>query len=947
MTGTFDGLTQGDVLPGETPVVDFSATPKIDKSGVELYPVNSEFGFVVTDFDGAISKDFITNPEYEEGFVGDIFENGEQVGLMVSDAPTDTFKTPALLGTWLAGLGGNTVKASTEHYSVMQAILSDQKYPEDPTAVYQLDDNLKMIGGTYDGQFIEDILPIVGDVNEDGVVDIKDVLVPNESTIRADIAVGNDYSVTMKDDGKLLYRWGNTIKRPNDVRLEATLDLPDEWGATDYETSVMSPVFQITAAELAVRHTITNNPNDQLRPEDFENEAARGTLPDYEELADGSWVSKEGFFAGDGTFLPAGTVLKDPTIPGLVAGSTLDRIGSGSVDLDEGFTNAYYTTMDREPFEPELNAAGDAYVSGPRWRLQSDKYGQDLPSVVMPIDPRLTANPTQDQVKYDVGADTQTVINLLDWAQPVSPLDISLGWQNKSGTVSANGLNMTNDFDLAIYIKGDVKPASIYDATLLLDYDEVAINALGTTVTGTAQADILVGEGGNTMTGGTGGDLFLLSYGALSTAAIVANTINDFEVGVDAIGFAGLGVDDTNFDTKVTQTVVGGDLQIAIDGVLIATLIGVTAPLDMADDFRLMTGPDLPDNLIAGTSAGELLVGDAFSNTIAGLGGDDTIQGLGSGDVLYGGAGDDSVLGGDGNDVIYGGTGNDSIFGEGGFDWLYGGAGNDSIVGGSDTDMASFVDSTDGVTINLAAGTAVSGSETDTLSDIENVTGSSFADVITGDDNGNWLRGLGHFDWFNGSGGNDTIDGGSGQDMISYVASTEAVTVDLGAGTGTAGLALGDTYVSVERATGSVYGDTFFGGDGAEQFRGLGGYDLFHGSGGGKDIYDGGSGLDTLSYAASTSGVKATLLFGFGWVGDADDDLYTSIENLIGSNSGDELIGDGGRNNLQGLLGNDTLDGGADVDRLTGGGGDDFIDGGWGWDYAHFSENQDQYSIST
>lgn len=62
VTGTFDGLTQGRVAPGETPVVDFTATPIISKEGVNLYPINSEFGFIVTDFDGTIQKDFVLNP---------------------------------------------------------------------------------------------------------------------------------------------------------------------------------------------------------------------------------------------------------------------------------------------------------------------------------------------------------------------------------------------------------------------------------------------------------------------------------------------------------------------------------------------------------------------------------------------------------------------------------------------------------------------------------------------------------------------------------------------------------------------------------------------------------------------------------------------------------------------------------------------------------------------
>jgi hypothetical protein len=99
ITGTFGGLTQGDVAPGDTPVIDFTATPKITKEGVSLYPINSEFGFVVTDFDGAVQKDFFANPEYAEGWAGDLMDAGVHIGLVVSDSPTDTFKTPAKLGT--------------------------------------------------------------------------------------------------------------------------------------------------------------------------------------------------------------------------------------------------------------------------------------------------------------------------------------------------------------------------------------------------------------------------------------------------------------------------------------------------------------------------------------------------------------------------------------------------------------------------------------------------------------------------------------------------------------------------------------------------------------------------------------------------------------------------------------------------------------------------------
>ena len=42
-----------------------------------------------------------------------------------------------------------------------------------------------------------------------------------------------------------------------------------------------APNYQVTKAHLVVNHWITNNPNDQLRPEDLENEAATGRKPSY------------------------------------------------------------------------------------------------------------------------------------------------------------------------------------------------------------------------------------------------------------------------------------------------------------------------------------------------------------------------------------------------------------------------------------------------------------------------------------------------------------------------------------------------------------------------------------------------------------------------------------------------------------------------------------------
>jgi len=709
ITVTFGGMTIGSMEDSSSVYDESGLNGTKNADGVTLYPIDSEFGFYVSDFENADQKEL--DGDYAEGWAGNKIDGDEVIGLVISDSPTETFKTPAVFGTWLAGLGGSTVKASTEHYVTMQNVLSDQVMPgfdanndgdydddgdiiplaaDGTPALYPLDNNLFVVGGYYDGVAVRDVITQLegltdgaGDINGDGVIDIKDVLQPNETEIDENIAVSTDYSVTLKDDGKLLYRWGNTIKKPNDVRVEATLDLPDEWSAfEDVDTLVgtdeteLRKLFQITAAELVVLHTLTNNPNDQIRPEDYENEAAIGTLPTYKITTDYNdepgrtvWETTLPYYAGDGTLYPAGTILKDSKLADEWAASDMGEIGAS--DGAEGFTVAWYTTMDREPFQADTDPLTDG-DSGPRWRLQPDKYGQDLPSVVIPLDPSDVPPPTKDEVKYEVGDDTQTVINLLDWGTEVSPLSISAGWQNKSGDVSVNGVNYSNDFDMAVYIKGDIKPATIYGTELLMNYEEIPFIARGEAFVGTTGSDYLVGLGGNTLTGGDGGDLFVVSYGSSNGGALTSSTIIDFTVGLDTLGLIGLGVNDTTFDETVLQEVVNGNLVISVDRdgadtaegfVQVAVLEGVTEELDIEGDILALTpgaeedndDPDEPPvepeiNVVSGTPDADILVGTADSDYIMGLAGNDYLYGLESDDVLDGGAGYDRLFGGTGAD---------------------------------------------------------------------------------------------------------------------------------------------------------------------------------------------------------------------------------------------------------------------------------------------------------
>ncbi len=287
-----------------------------------------------------------------------------------------------------------------------------------------------------------------------------------------DIAVGLDYAVTLKDDGKPLYRWGTLVKRPNDVRLYARIALPDAW-------ALPKTRYQVLSAQLVVQHAITNNPNDQLRPEDFENEAATGSLPPSQpgenratgrqpeviELPDGTLISARDCYEGDGDFIPAGTVLLHPEYA---------RADAPSADLQLGLTNAWYTTTDRDPFEGDPVSG-----SGPRWRLKANKFGQDVPGLEIPA---LACSPppfAHGNIKYVVGEFTTTVIDLLDWAPDgISPLMWSDGWlaflDSDDGTIdglSPNGLPLTDGFDLAVYIKGEGKPTTLHTAQILIQWD--------------------------------------------------------------------------------------------------------------------------------------------------------------------------------------------------------------------------------------------------------------------------------------------------------------------------------------------------------------------------------------------------------------------------------------------------------------------------------------------
>lgn len=93
---------------------------------------------------------------------------------------------------------------------------------------------------------------------------------------------------------------------------------------------------------------------------------------------------------------------------------------------------------------------------------------------------------------------------------------------------------------------------------------------------------------------------------------------------------------------------------------------------------------------VEGSTAGDILTGNAKDNILGGGLGDDTLKGNKGADTLRGDDGFDTLFGGKGKDVLNGGIGKDTLEGGKGKDTLNGGAGKDSLTGGKGVDTFVF-----------------------------------------------------------------------------------------------------------------------------------------------------------------------------------------------------------------------------------------------------------------
>ena len=330
-------------------------------------------------------------------------------------------------------------------------------------------------------------------------------------------------------------------------------------------------------------------------------------------------------------------------------------------------------------------------------------------------------------------------------------------------------------------------------------------------------------------------------------------------------------------------------------------------------------------------------------------------------DMLMGGMDDDYLNGLKGNDTLEGGEGDDR---------LIGGPGADVLIGGDGVDAADYIRSNMGVYVDIGSLFNVddddkppihSGhAEGDQITEVENIFGSKFGDILRGNHQANSLFGWRGDDIISGRDGGDHLRGESGADLVMGDAGNDMVFGDSGN----------------DALHGNSGTDMVWGGKGEDILYGGMGDDTLEGGMGGDEIDGGGLGVNNLgtevrlagddtdvdiaAYTLSPEAVTIDLSnvdMSDGTIidatkgpyakgGHADDDSFISIEGVTGSAHDDMLTGDGGSNWMRGGDGADMIMGAAagsdDMhDFLFGGMGDDTILGGNGADRIWGNEGND------
>jgi hypothetical protein len=407
---------------------------------------------------------------------------------------------------------------------------------------------------------------------------------------------------------------------------------------------------------------------------------------------------------------------------------------------------------------------------------------------------------------------------------------------------------------------------------VLLSNSSIAENSPASSVVGALSAvDPDAGDTATfTLTNDAGG-LFAISGGNLvTTGPLDFEQAASHQVAVRATDAGGL-THDTTFtiattDVNEAPTAISGSTVAATS--VVGTVIGALSGVDPdAGDTATFTLLDNDGGLFA-VSGGNLVVAGSLTGVTA------ATQNVTVRDTDAGGLTFDKVLAltvtGIPGNTFAGDSGDNVLNGTPGNDRFQGFAGNDTINGGLGFDRAIYTDATAGIAFNLASGTVTgAGVGTDTLTGIEGLIGTNFADTYdaTGFTGGTGIPGTPvGFNEFEGMGGNDTITGlinsqGAALTRVSYLDATAGVTVNLTTRTADGDASVGhDTFTTtISNVLGSSFADTLIGSNNPS-----GTVEVFEGRGG-NDIINGGGGFDRADYIndlSETTGITVNLAAG-------------------------------------------------------------------------------------
>jgi Ca2+-binding RTX toxin-like protein len=265
----------------------------------------------------------------------------------------------------------------------------------------------------------------------------------------------------------------------------------------------------------------------------------------------------------------------------------------------------------------------------------------------------------------------------------------------------------------------------------------------GSTETGTAGADNLLGGSGNdSLSGGGGNDTLLGGAGNDSLRGGAGNDTLNGGSGSDTALFSVASTDVTVDLTSGGLILSSGEGSDLITGIELFQFSDTSLTLAQVQALGTIT-------VQVGTAGNDTLRGTAGADSLSGGGGNDTLLGEAGADTLYGGDGSDILNGGDGDDFIFGGASAADLR-----DVIYGGDGNDRIDGGYGNDLIYGMDDND----TIAGGAGADDLQGQDGDDV--ITGSALSDLVFG--------GAGD-DFLNGGFGHDRINGGAGADKFYHL----------------------------------------------------------------------------------------------------------------------------------------------------------------------------------